>query len=179
MQNMNKFDRMFIALIKAALRSGEGDAYLYRAAHRDSRPGRRAFAKMLLLCDWDEGEHPRGKGGKFRRKGAKGRGGGGTRTRAYSLSSGKRGSRKRKIPVDGNGVSYTKPRATNISAAEHEKITHEISSNYGRFEGEKICKIVSYSLPTKKRKSKAYEYWFENHGIGNYNIFSKKLDKDR
>lgn len=88
-------------------------------------------------------------------------------------SSGSKSRPKKRIPVDGRGISYTRPRARNVSKREASKIGHEINTNYSKYEGLKIGWHISYS----PEDDKAYNYYFENHGFGEYNIFKKTRNK--
>ena len=82
-------------------------------------------------------------------------------------------SSQRRIPSDSRGIPYTKPRARNLSKREASKIGHEINTNYSKYKGMKIGWHISYS----PEDGKAYNYFFENHGFGEYNIFKKNRNK--
>lgn len=75
------------------------------------------------------------------------------------------------IPVDVNGVSFTKP-VFWLHPDEYSKVYSEINQlYYSQYEGKDIAAHTSYGLD-----GKSYVYWFENHGFDNYNIYLRVVD---
>lgn len=79
------------------------------------------------------------------------------------------------IPKDSNGKSYKRPRAENLSAKEASKVEHDINNVYhARYRGKRSGMITTYNPDDDK----AYNYSFECHGFGEYNIFNKIENED-
>lgn len=79
------------------------------------------------------------------------------------------------IPKDSNGKSYKRPRAENLSEKEASKVGHDINNVYHvRYKGKRSGMITTYNPDDDK----AYNYTFECHGFGEYNIFSKVENED-
>lgn len=85
------------------------------------------------------------------------------------------GSGNIEIPKDSNGKSYKRPRAENLSEKEASKVGHDINNVYhARYSGKRSGMITTYNPDDDK----AYNYTFECHGFGEYNIFSKIENED-
>ena len=89
-------------------------------------------AKMVLVAldeeAWAE-DFPgqkRNKNGQF----GKGKMPGSTQTVAKNRKHGKIEYERRRIPLDGNGTSFTMPRAGNVTQKEAAKVQHEINALY-------------------------------------------------
>ena len=72
--------------------------------------------------------------------------------------------------MDKDGFPFEYP-AAEIPWMEQEKIRHEINSNYRRYEGKGICLHPSYGIDNM-----AYDYFFENRGFDNINIFKRRIN---
>ena len=68
---------------------------------------------------------------------------------------------------DSNG-NYFLYEELDLDWKEKEKIRSEINTSYRRYNGVSIGVHVSYGLDDK-----AYEYYFENHGFDDINIFMR------
>lgn len=85
------------------------------------------------------------------------------------------GSGNIEIPKDSNGKSYKRPRAENLSEKEASKVGHDINNVYhARYSGKRSGMITTYNPDDDK----AYNYTFECHGFGEYNIFRKIRNED-
>ena len=78
---------------------------------------------------------------------------------------------KRNLPVDANGVPFTKP-AFWLNPAEYRKIYSEINLIFDvQYKDKRVAAHTSFGID-----GKAYVYWFENHGFDNYNIYLRVAD---
>ena len=75
------------------------------------------------------------------------------------------------LPVDAKGIPFQRPTLW-LEPTEYAKICSEINDSYESLhKGYAICTHTSFGLD-----GKVYNYWFENHGFNDYNIFSKVLN---
>ncbi len=66
--------------------------------------------------------------------------------------------------------SYKRKAAKNVSVKEAEKVGHDINNIYhAKYNGKRSGMITTYNPDDDI----AYNYAFECHGFGEYNIFSK------
>lgn len=76
-----------------------------------------------------------------------------------------------KLPLDANGVSFTKL-AFWLNPIEYRKICAEINQLYGaQYMDKRIAAHTSFGID-----GKSYVYWFENHGFDDYNIYLRVMD---
>ncbi len=71
---------------------------------------------------------------------------------------------------DMNGVPFSYP-SLELESAEIAKVYHEISTNYGKYEGKTII-----MHRTKDLDRDWCIYYVENRGYGDYNIIEKYYD---
>lgn len=82
----------------------------------------------------------------------------------------------RKPEGGGQAKSSKRKKSLKISPKEREKVTHDINNIFHkRFEGKPNGMIITHS---NKKNSPAYNYYFENNGFNNYNIFRKTKNPD-
>ena len=78
-------------------------------------------------------------------------------------------------PKDSSGKSYKRKTAKNVSVKEAEKVGHDINNIYhAKYKGKRSGMITTYNPDDDV----AYNYAFECHGFGEYNIFSKVENVD-
>lgn len=78
-------------------------------------------------------------------------------------------------PKDSSGKSYKRKAAKNVSVKEAEKVGHDINNIYhAKYNGKRSGMITTYNPDDDI----AYNYAFECHGFGEYNIFSKVENVD-
>lgn len=79
------------------------------------------------------------------------------------------------IPNDSRGKPFKRPTASNLSDKEASKVGHDINNVYhARYKGKRSGMITTYNPDDNK----AYNYSFECHGFGEYNIFNKIENED-
>lgn len=93
---------------------------------------------------------------------------GGEGSGRYPKGSGKANG----APVDSEGKPY-KFKAVRMSKKEYGKISSEISTNYSKYEGKKLCIHRSYGIDKKPKA-----YYFENHGFNEYNFYRIKKNEE-
>ena len=73
---------------------------------------------------------------------------------------------------DSNGVPFMMPSFW-LERMEYSKIFSEINQLYEvQYKGNLICAHTSFGID-----GRAYVYWFENHGFGEYNIYSRTYEE--
>lgn len=74
----------------------------------------------------------------------------------------------RLLPLDNNGIPF-RFQPANIDWREREKIRHEINTNYDKYRNQLFCVHPSFGLDYN-----SYNYYFENHGFDNINIYDRQ-----
>lgn len=83
------------------------------------------------------------------------------------------GTRSEKPPVDKNGKPF-KHTTLNLHEKEYGQVMHEMNDDYDRtYKHERIF-IHSTVVESGPDKGKYFDYYVENHGFNDYNIFDRE-----
>lgn len=111
----------------------------------------------IIKADWNEDDHPRGDDGKFTSKGESDESSDPDEPYTYS--------KERRKDLSGKYFLYP---TLILPKKEYAKICSEISTNYDLYAGN------DFDIHCSSDDSGYHNYYFENRGFGDYNIYGKE-----